>query len=109
MLAAAVHPTTGQLWVLEMGPLGPVDTPLAQCLIGHFKSMIMGHATHLGKFSGVGSTCISTLEPDADPPFLPPGPPPYFTASFSNPRWVLTAASGDDCGWRRRMRLRFSV
>jgi hypothetical protein len=76
--------------------VGWVDAPLAECPIGHFKSVIMGHATHLGKFSGVGSTCISTLEPDADPPFLPPGPPPYFTASFSNPRWVLTAASGDE-------------
>jgi hypothetical protein len=79
---------------VELG--GPVDTPLAQCLVGHFESVIVGHATHLGRFSGVGSTCIFTLVPDADPPFLPPGPPPFFAATFSNPRWVLTAANGDE-------------
>ncbi len=30
MLAAAVHPTTGQLWVLEMGPLGGDELNLVQ-------------------------------------------------------------------------------
>jgi glucose/arabinose dehydrogenase len=30
MLAAAVHPTTGQLWVLEMGPLGGDELNLIQ-------------------------------------------------------------------------------
>ncbi|HXW08391.1 MAG TPA: hypothetical protein VD833_24380 [Vicinamibacterales bacterium] len=75
--------------------VGPVDTPLPECVMGHVRSVIVGLATHLGNFSGSGSTCIMTLAPDADPPFLPPGPPPYFTGTFSNPRWLLTAASGD--------------
>lgn len=76
--------------------VGPVATPLPECLVGHFSSVIAGHATHLGKVSGVGSTCIMGLAPDADPPFLPPGPPPYATGVFSNPLWVLTAANGDE-------------
>lgn len=80
---------------LSVELVGPVDSPLPQC-IGHFRSVLEGRATHLGKFSGVGSTCILTAEPDADPPILPPGPPPYVTARFSNPLWVLEAANGDE-------------
>lgn len=76
--------------------VGLVDEPLPECLVGHFRSVLEGRATHLGNFSGVGSTCILTLAPDQDPPFLPPGPPPYATAAFTNPLWVLTAANGDE-------------
>jgi hypothetical protein len=62
-----------------------------------FPSVIEGHARHLGSFGGVGSTCVTDqIAPDADPPFLPAGPPPYATASFYNPRWTLTAANGDE-------------
>ena len=51
-------------------------------------------ATHMGQVEGDGQTCIQSLTPDADPPFLPPGPPPYGTAPFV-PTWVLEAANGD--------------
>lgn len=69
--------------------------PPAGCLI-YFTSVIEGHATHLGAFSGVGSTCVTgAIQPDPDPPFLPAGPPPYMTAHFHNPLWTLTAANGD--------------
>lgn len=62
-----------------------------------FKSIIEGSATPLGAFSGVGSTCVhSPPEPIDAPPFPAPGPPPYTTAGFSNPRWVLTFAVGDE-------------
>lgn len=51
----------------------------------------------LGRFSGVGSTCITDqVAPDPDPPFTPAGPAPYATATFTNPRWTLTAANGDE-------------
>lgn len=73
-----------------------VVPPPAPCL-QLFSSTIEGNATHLGRFEGVGSTCIlDVVAPDPDPPFLAPGPPPYITASFSNPRWELTAADGDE-------------
>lgn len=76
--------------------VGPVETPLPQCLGGHFSSVLEGHATHLGGFRGTGSTCILTAVPDEAPPFLPPGPPPYIRAEFTNPLWVLRAANGDE-------------
>ncbi len=79
---------------VELGD--PVQTPLPECLVAHVSSVITGHATHLGEVRGVGSTCIQTLQPDANPPFLPPGQPPYATAQFTNPSWVLTAANGDE-------------
>ena len=73
-----------------------VDPPPAGCL-AFFNTIITGHATHLGAFEGVGNTCIlDQIAPDPDPPFLPPGPPPYLTAQFSNPRWVLTGQHGDE-------------
>lgn len=74
----------------------PVIPPPAPCL-QLFNSVIKGTATHLGQFEGVGSTCVlDVVAPDPDPPFLPPGPAPYATATFSNPLWVLTAANGDE-------------
>jgi len=61
---------------------------------------LAGRATHLGRFEGIGITCIltdlSTAVPDPNPPFTPAGPPPYVTARFTNPSWVLTAANGDE-------------
>jgi hypothetical protein len=70
--------------------------PPPGCL-AYFTSVIEGTATHLGRFSGVGSTCITDqVAPDPDPPFTPAGPAPYATATFTNPRWTLTAANGDE-------------
>lgn len=70
--------------------------PPAGCAV-YFTSVIEGHATHLGTFSGVGSTCITgVIQPDPNPPFLPAGPAPYFTAEFYNPLWTLTGANGDE-------------
>jgi hypothetical protein len=72
----------------------PADPP-AGCIV-YFTSVITGTATHLGRFSGAGSTCVTdVVQPDPDPPFVPSGPPPYFTATFTNPLWTLTGANGD--------------
>ena len=71
-------------------------TPPDGCL-AYFTSVIQGHATHLGRFEGVGTTCVTAqVAPDPDPPFRPAGPPPYATATFHNPGWTLTAANGDE-------------
>jgi len=73
----------------------PASAP-AGCLV-YFTSTIEGHATHVGAFSGVGSTCVTgVIQPDPDPPFVPAGPAPYFTADFTNPLWTLTASNGDE-------------
>jgi hypothetical protein len=73
----------------------PADPPDG-CLV-YFTSVIEGTATYLGRFSGIGSTCVvDQVAPDPDPPFTPAGPPPYATAQFTNPRWTLTAANGDE-------------
>lgn len=73
--------------------------PVAPCLV-HLRSVLSGRATHLGRFDGYGSTCLqidpATAVPDPAPPFVPAGPPPYITAPFSNPLWVLRAANGDE-------------
>jgi hypothetical protein len=80
-----------------IGEIVPPDAPCLQQL----SSAILGNATHLGRFEGVGSTCIlDVVAPDPDPPFAAPGAPPYATAAFSNPLWVLTAANGDEL-WLR--------
>lgn len=79
--------------VAFVGEVVPAPVPCLQL----FNSEIKGTATHLGRFEGVGSTCIlEIVAPDPDPPYLAPGPPPYATATFSNPLWVLTAANGDE-------------
>jgi hypothetical protein len=69
--------------------------PPAGCL-AFFTTVIEGTATHLGEFTGTGTTCVLSQTPDPDPPFTPDGPPPYATAEFTNPRWTLTAANGDE-------------
>lgn len=79
------------------GDVVPPDAPCLQQL----SSAILGNATHLGHFEGMGSTCIlDIVAPDPAPPFPAPGAPPYVTAAFSNPLWVLTAANGDEL-WLR--------
>lgn len=70
--------------------------PPSGCLV-YFTSVIEGRATHLGEFTGTGSTCVTgVIQPDPDPPFLPAGPPPYFTGHFTNPLWTLTSSNGDE-------------
>lgn len=79
--------------VAFVGEVVPAPAPCLQL----FNSEINGTATHLGRFNGVGSTCIlEIVAPDPDPPYPAPGPPPYATATFSNPLWTLTAANGDE-------------
>jgi hypothetical protein len=82
-------------WHIRAGVATTPAAAPAGCLL-YFTSVITGHATHLGAFSGEGSTCITGLiQPDPDPPFVPAGPGPYFTAAFVNPSWTLTASNGD--------------
>ena len=77
-------------------PVGSVDPPPPPCL-QMFKGALTGTATHLGSFKGASTTCIlNFVAPDPNPPWLPPGPPPYATATISNPLMVLTAADGDE-------------
>ncbi|MDX1395704.1 MAG: hypothetical protein R3195_15080 [Gemmatimonadota bacterium] len=76
--------------------VGPVAAPDPGCLL-HAASVIEGRGTMIGPFAGTGETCIlSQTVPDPSPPFTAPGPPPYGTAEFTNPRWTLTARSGDE-------------
>jgi len=75
--------------------MAPDASPPAPCL-QNSTSELAGVATHLGRYHGVGSTCILSMAPDDDPPFTPAGPPPYLVATFSNPLWVITAANGDE-------------
>jgi hypothetical protein len=94
--ALAVDATRPMKMSLGVELVSEVVPPPEPCL-QLFNSVIKGTATHLGRFEGVGSTCIlDVIAPDPDPPFLAPGPPPYLTAAFSNPLWVLTAANGDE-------------
>lgn len=94
------RPMTIRGTVALVSPVIPPPTPCFQ-KIG---SELAGLATHMGRFTGIGSTCIltdlTTATPDPDPPFTPAGPPPYLTAEFTNPSWVLTAANGDEL-WLR--------
>ena len=83
-------------WHIRAGVATTPAGPIEGCLV-YFTSVIEGHATHLGTFQGVGSTCVTAqIAPDSDPPFHPAGPGPYARATFHNPRWTLTAANGDE-------------
>lgn len=92
VVAVPVRISGGYLVVSETAP------PPAPCQV-LLNATIEGTATHLGRFNGVGSTCVLAGWPpteDAAPTFTAPGPPPYATVLFSNPRWTLTAANGDE-------------
>lgn len=75
---------------------GPVEEPLPACEGGHASTVLEGTATHLGPFSGTGSTCILSVTPDSDPPCVPAAAAPWAAAPFTNPRWVLVAEDGDE-------------
>jgi len=83
-------------WLIQATVATTPAPPPAGCL-AYFTSVIEGTATHLGRFTGTGSTCITDqVAPDPSPPFTPAGPGPYATAQFTNPRWTLVAANGDE-------------
>lgn len=85
-----------QPWQIQATVAVTPAPPPAGCL-AYLTSVIEGTATYLGRFSGTGSTCItSQVAPDSNPPFTPKGPGPYATAEFTNPLWTLTAANGDE-------------
>lgn len=76
-----------------------------------FNSVIKGTATHLGRFEGVGSTCIlDVIAPDPDPPFLAPG-----SATLPHRRLLEPAVGADggqrrsSCAWRPPMPSRSSA
>lgn len=96
ILETASRPDAVRPWHIRATVATTPAPPPAGCVI-YFTSVIEGHATHLGAFSGIGSTCLTgVIQPDPDPPFVPAGPPPYFTADFTNPLWTLTASNGDE-------------
>lgn len=73
-----------------------VTTPLlptADCPI-FLRSDQTGVATHVGEWSGTGTTCGFNFRVVEEPPFNPGGGPPYFVADFIN-EVTWTAANGD--------------
>lgn len=94
--ARATRPMRITGTVALVSPIVPTPTPCFQAA----NSVLGGHALHIGRFEGTGQTCIltdlSSAMPDPNPPFTPAGPPPYITAEFTNPLWVLTAPNGDE-------------
>ena len=73
----------------------PVELdPTEECLI-HHQSFPNGTATHLGAFTGSGTTCGFNPRVVVDPPFDPGGNPPYLVANFVREDEVWTAANGD--------------
>ena len=73
----------------------PVANPPAGCLV-KIETAQTGNATHLGRFTGEGSTCVTTQTPSESPPFWDHDPaPPYGVMDFENEmKW--TAANGDE-------------
>ena len=73
----------------------PVANPPAGCLV-KIETAQTGTATHLGHFTGEGSTCVTTQTPSESPPFWDHDPaPPYGVMDFENEmKW--TAANGDE-------------
>lgn len=59
----------------------------------------VGHATHLGAFTGTGVTCGFNGHVTADPPFnVAGGAPPYFVSDFTVEQ-TWTAADGSTLSW----------
>jgi len=79
----------------QVALVGDVVPPTSGCLFEH-DVVIEGEATHLGKLSGTGITCVTNaVVPDPDPPFVPSGSPPYVRLELTN-QWTLTASNGDE-------------
>lgn len=93
--AARAAPRRAMKISARVSPMGEVLPPPAPC-VQFFETSIEGNATHLGRLEGAGSTCVTGAAPDPAPPFLPPGPAPYLTATFFAPLWSLQAANGDE-------------
>lgn len=85
------------VWANTESP--PSANPPAGCLI-HIETRQTGHATHLGRFDGVGRTCVTSQVQADSPPFWDHDPaPPYGVMDFAN-EMVWTAANGDEL-WLR--------
>lgn len=77
----------------------PSVDPPPGCLV-HIHTTQTGNATHLGRFTGNGETCVTSQTPSEDPPFWNHDPaPPYGIMEFEN-EMVWTAADGDEL-WLR--------
>jgi len=77
----------------------PAANPPAGCLI-HIETSQTGHASHVGRFSGTGATCVTSQTQTDGPPFWDRDPaPPYAVMEFTN-EMVWTAANGDEL-WLR--------
>lgn len=73
----------------------PDPNPPAGCEI-FLQTTQEGQFTHLGRYSGIGTTCVFNVQPGVtDPPFNPGGgPPPYLVTDFTVEQ-TYTAANGD--------------
>jgi hypothetical protein len=79
--------------------LGLSATPPAGCMV-FLETAQTGNASHLGRFSGRGGTCVTTQQQTDSPPFWDHEPaPPYALMDFTN-EMAWTAANGDEL-WLR--------
>jgi hypothetical protein len=77
----------------------PSASPPAGCQV-HIETTQVGQATHLGRFTGRGQTCVTSQVLSDDPPFWTHDPaPPYGVMGFEN-EMVWMAANGDEL-WLR--------
>lgn len=77
----------------------PSANPPAGCLV-HIETTQTGHASHVGRFTGTGETCVTSQTPTDSPPFWDHEPaPPYGVMDFTN-AMVWRAADGDEL-WLR--------
>lgn len=81
-------------WINTASPPTPPEETPAGCE-AYFMTSQVGRATHLGKFTGRGSTCAVNIRIVEDPPFnFTGGAPPFFVADFTAAQ-TWTAANGD--------------
>lgn len=77
-------------------PTTPAPPPQGSGCASFFTSTQSGIATHLGAFTGVGTTCAYPFRMVmSDPPVAPDGGAPYLVADFSVAQ-TWTAANGDE-------------
>lgn len=79
--------------------LGLSSSPPAGCVL-FLETAQTGQASHIGRFSGRGGTCVTTQQQTDSPPFWDHDPaPPYALMDFTN-EMVWTAANGNEL-WLR--------
>lgn len=77
-------------------PTTPAPPPAGSGCDTFFTSAQTGVATHLGEFTGVGTTCAYPFRMVlSDPPVMPDGGPPYLVADFTVAQ-TWTASNGDE-------------